>query len=320
MRVAYVCQNPGEADYDLLMSCLEDCIQIKMHALDNGWYFDTCPGLNPNNFSIIDKQDIYNIDADLIVLRYAQADWPLPKNLNRTVYWASEQGPTRDYAVSCAERFDKVAVNNKLDVEYYKTKFPGKRVFYLPFGGRRTVYKRDPEPIYDIICTTTPHYACGCEGELKRQSFDVMIKPLLNYNVSLWGMEKSVHGWESVPNIGDKYKGNFNHWEYQNYLAKSRLYVDTTFNWKNGGFGCKLGRALATGIPIIWQKTLGMELEFGDKEWPIVTSENLESTRFLVTFYLQDSISRKFLSDSGYEWFLKNWVWSDNIKRLAEEV
>lgn len=322
LKVAWVCACPGEADYDMLISCLSAGIECKIYALDTGWYFDKNPGINANNFCTIGHSDIANVDADLIILRYPQSSWALPKSLEKTIAWTSEQGPTKTEARNSVARFNKVAVNNKVDLNEYSATFTNKKIFYLPFGGRQNAYRKNNHyfGIYnsDIVCSTNPHYKCNCCNGLKRQSFDIMIRPLLNMKIDCFGIKNTDHGWDGVPDLNDKYTGWFEHWRYQDFLSMARVYVDTTFNWRDGGYGCKLARALANGIPIVWQRTVGCELDIPDPvvKWSSSPQETLE----IVTYLLDHPKEAEELGDAGYQWFLKNWVWSDNIQRIANEL
>jgi hypothetical protein len=312
VKLLWFAAAPGEAEYDMWVSCQEDGIEVDLYGLQSGWHFGDPPGVKLNliNSSQV-AQIVDSTPHDLCIFRYPQ-NWELPQDMSKVVCWTSEQGPTRQFAEISARPYQKVAVNNKVDLEYYKNTYPNKRIFYLPFCSRPSYSRKAVS--YAIVTSSVPHYVCGCEGGLKRQSFDVMINPLLKLDIAAYGLAISDHGWFVVPGIEGKYKGEFPHWAYKDYLAQGKLYVDTTWNWKDGGFGVKLARALSTGTPILWHQTVGMELEGFEKGNQLDWSSSPEKTLELARSY------DKEMGRRGYEWFLNNWVWSKNLKRLADEL
>ncbi len=300
MKLVWVHSQPGECEYDVKQSCLQSGIELRTI-----WV----PPVQPSQIASVLKSEAY----DLCILRYPQENWSVPTNEKNVICWTSEQGPTRSHAIASSRRFPNVAINNKYEERFY----PGKKLFYLPFGCYNTE-EATQQPIYDVVVSSNPHYACKCEGDLKKISIDTMIIPLLGkFNVKIYGMWPSQHGWSGVPGVSEV--GHFDGVSgisHVPFVQQGKLYVDCTWNWRDGGYGCKLARALATGVPVIWHKTLGMELDGFEKGNQLDWSSSPQETITLVDYYLTHDKERIEMGRRGKEWFSNNWEWSLNFNKI----
>lgn len=312
LKIAWVAQCPGEAEFDVSTSCRQEGLDITIYGTTSGYNFEKAPNVD---FKLISVGDIPNIEADLTILRYPQG-WAAPQG--KVVCFVSEQGPTRSYAIQSAAPYNNVALNNKEDFKHYPSQ---KNLLYLPFGCYRLPPREFLVPKkYDIISTTCPHYTCRCEGGLKAESVKTMLFPLNNHNLAVYGMKEGACGWGGVHELAHAYKGDFLSWEYSDYLNQARLYVDCTWNWKDGGYGVKLARALATGIPVIWQYTTGMELDGFEKGNQLDWSNSTEDTIILVDHYLSHPKEAVEMGRRGREWANEKWSWGKNIRRIYNEL
>ena len=247
-------------------------------------------------------------------LRFPQGDWNTPKHNPRVICWQSEQGPMLPFAKASASKYDSVAINNKYEEPHYV----GKKLYYLPFGCYNPPLS-DTKQAYDVVVSSNPHYNCLCAGDNKKISVDIMIRPLLGrFITQIYGMWPSEHGWGVVPGVTKI--GHFEHWEHVEHLRQGKLYVDCTWNWRHGGYGCKLARALTTGVPVIWHKTVGMELDGLEKGNQLDWSASPEETVTLVDHYLTHDKERIEMGLRGREWFSQNWEYGLNFLKIAKEI
>jgi len=315
MKILWFHSVPGEVEHDVYISCKQYNIDITIYAVN---YVN--PPYPYIGISADEVGKIINSNpADLYVLRYPDG-LSMPESQNKVLCWTSEQGPTRENAETSTRPYRNIGYNNKQELDFYKS--TGKRLFYLPFCGREidTNYNNT---IYDIVTTPgAPHYNCNCCNGLRRKSVETMILPLVqnNYNIGIYGMAETEHGWNQVPNLGDKYKGGFKWEDYYKIAQLGKLNVEITWNWSDGGYGCKLGRLLGAGVPIIWHKTIGMELDGFEKGNQIDWSSSPEETIQLVDYYLSHDKERIEMAKRGHEWFKNNWVWAKNLERIANEI
>lgn len=277
---------------------------------------------------------LFDEPANLIVMKFPF--W-LPGDLvgeavrlstNRPVVaWCSEQGPMRKAAMQSVIPWPRIAVNNMQDFHLYKRTFPGKKIFYMPFGCAPsegcTVSRCDDNGEFDVLVDGVPHYVCSvCGGSWKRQSINTMVHPLLNqpYKVAIYGPKFGPHGWSNVPGVCNEYKGSFYPWDYPAIYAKTKLYLGISWNWNFGGFGCKLARALSTGVPVIFHRTVGMAEEGLANGVQLATSSTPEETKQLVDYYLTHDEERRRMGLRGQMWANAMWDWAMLLKKLADEL
>lgn len=317
---------PGEGEYDLSIACHNSGIDFQLMCVDPVGHLGDVPWINR---TVITPDQIGKViernEADLYVLRYPQPSWSLPKDMSKVINWCSELGVTRPSAEGTIGPFDKVAVNNKYELQYYRNKYPGKKFFYLPFGCYVPPLLRDFSKFCEIVVTSRCHYACQHDHPYRRQSIEKMVFPLFNISdrVDIYGPAFDVGtlcGWEQVPHLGKMYKGSFSHWEFNSVLSVAQLCVGSSWNWSLGGLSLQVPRVMSTGTPLIWPKTLGMELEGLERGNQLDWSDSAEETARIVTYYLRHPVEAHAMGMRGRDWFIQNWEWSKNLKRLVEEV
>lgn len=253
-------------------------------------------------------------EFDLVVCRYPFW-WPKGRTPDANmIAFSSEQGPTIAYAMEASVPFKKVAVTSKADVDRYVRERRW-RVFYAPFGcspltpGVRA-------PVFDLLADGCAHYACRCDGGDKAVSVEQLLLPVAG-QVRAYGSPDPLHGWPAVP---IDYKGTYAASEYACLYAQARLYMGISWNWRTGGFGVKLARALATGVPVLWHRTHQMSSEgLVDGDQLCLTSSAAE-TRASVDFLLSHPAAREAIGARGRAWALENWNWHKILTRLAEEA
>jgi hypothetical protein len=269
-------------------------------------------------------------DADLYVFRYPMWITEVPEVEAEfhglfadrpAVAWMSEQGPTLPSALTAARPFQRIAVNNPYEMPMYRLRYPDARLYYLPFGCADWG-PAAPEDHYraDFIADGGCHYQCVEHGGWKARSVETMVAPLLDQDLALWGHEPEDHGWAGVPGAAGKYRGTYPAADAASVYASSRVYVGISWNWAHGGYGCKLARALAAGIPVLWHRTLGAELDglVEGEHW--LCSSSPEETRRNARTLLKDEDLARSLGAAGRAFALREWEWGTNLSRLVEEV
>lgn len=316
---------PGEGEYDFWLSCKQNDINVEFFFVDQGnikGYLgqgDNPPDIQYKLISTGDVRSIINQNSsDLYVLKYPQTTWSLPATFNRTICWLTEQGITRQYAEGSSSPYPNVGVNNKMDMQYYSNRNPGKKVLYMPFGCY-AVPEYFTGKIYDLIadgriCNPSVN---SPEATARRGSTNVMVQPFLggDYNIALYG-----GGWETDPATAPYHKGMYPHHEYPQILSQAKLYLGFSWNWQHSGFGIKIARALSTGIPMLWHNTPGMELEGWEKGNQLDWSSSAEETKHLVDYYLNHDKERIEMGKRGQEWCMQNWEWSKILERIVNEL
>lgn len=317
---------PGEGEYDIFLGCRQMGIDIEMFFVNIGnikGYLNEIwdsGGVPPDlKYTLIDVKDVGNVinrnPADLYLLKYPQRTWSRPSDESKVVCWFSEQGLTLPYAESCTAPYSNMGINNKAELVGFKVKYSNKNVMYMPYGCYLTPDSPVKAKTYDLIADARYPSGRDRESNIRLQSADVMVKPVLDYNIALYGV-----GWEYIPNVGDRHKGVFNHWEYPRIYSNAKIYLGVTWNWRHAGFGIKLARSLSTGIPVIWHKTPGMELEGWEKGNQLDWSSSPEETKKLVDYYLSHDQERVEMGLRGQKWALKHWHWGNILKGIEAQL
>lgn len=272
---------------------------------------------------------------DLIVIRYpfwlTEGDIPRFKEGLQGiphVVWCSEQGPTRVWAEGTSAPFDNIAVTSRVDVRHFKARFPDKRIFYLPFGSvAYDAADLTPDESYrtDLMADGVAHYACepdgGGHGVEKRESVETMIHPVAALNLHVSGPEMPPHSWRDVPWLRpEQIRAEWTAPSAPRIYSATKLYLGITWNWKVGGYGVKLGRALGCGVPTLFHQTEGIEEEFGERGQVIDWSASPVETRARVEYWLAHEDERRALGARGKAFADAHLDWAKNLKRLAKEV
>jgi glycosyltransferase involved in cell wall biosynthesis len=270
------------------------------------------------------------VEADLYLLRYPTWIGEVPEveeEFGRlfkdrpVVAWMSEQGPTLPSALTAARPFQRIAVNNRYEMPMYRLRYPDARLYYLPFGCTDW-WRPAPHVGYNaaFVADGGCHYRCVEHGGWKARSVETMVFPLLDQDLALWGHEPEDHGWAGVPGAAGKYRGTYPAADAVSVYASCRVYVGISWNWAHGGYGCKLARALAAGIPVLWHRTLGAELDglVEGEHW--LCSSSPEETRRNALRLLNDEDLARRLGAAGRKFALDEWEWGANLQRLVEEV
>lgn len=273
-------------------------------------------------------------DTDMFIFRYPY--WIQEMNLKElfnsqmgnkpAVAWCSEQGPMRERAAAVCEQFKIIAVNNRIDQEWYMKKFPKKKILYLPSGCcELTRFASRSAPIYDLIADGGAHYNCRSQDDSactdnKHISVDTLVMPVINRNIVFYGSDNTRCGWGGVPGALLKFKGSYFPDKYPDIYSNAKIYLGISWNWRFGGYGIKLARALSTGIMVIWHSTLGSRLEGLIPGYQLEFSDNPKDTVALVDYYLSHAKVRHELAERGRRWSIENWEWKKNLVRLTEAV
>jgi hypothetical protein len=218
--------------------------------------------------------------------------------------------------------FDRVGVNNRLEMT---TAYPqlGKKLYYLPFGCV-PLPPAEPEERFsaELMADSNAHYACGDEDRTKRESVDVMIRPWFgrSRNLALRGGVDEVHGWLGVPGAQPYWRGEYGWRDTPIVYASSKVYLGISWNWRHGGYGVKLARALGFGAATIWHKTVGMELDGLEHGKQLLAASTPEECVEMGEWLLTHDEERTRLAKAGQDWAFKNWSWEENLIRVAKEV
>jgi len=223
----------------------------------------------------------------------------------------------------------RIAVTNSQDFIRAKASYPDKQILTLPFGVvPRTEGELQPHNEYrsDLMCDAQPHYECKEFNGVKRNSVDIMIGPAIDnndYKLALWGSRYGDTGlcdWGSTSRFVPFVRGSFNTPDYPKVYSSTKLYLGVSWNYCHGGFSIRLSRALSCGIPVIWHKTEGGEIDIPEKvlEW----SDSYDTTQKFINYYLDPKNERKRLEfgKKGRRWALDNWEWSKLLRKLAKEI
>ena len=275
--------------------------------------------------------DVLNQDYDLYIFRYPFWLDQQPKlqaliGKKPIVVLTTEQGPTREETMPTCEPFQIIGVNNRQEILRYKERFPNKKILYFPFGAVNfREDERQPNPKYkcDFVADGAPHYSCVCCNGLKRASLDVLVQPLLDYDVALYGhctISPDEHSWQHMPGGEAHYRGVYLANEHPKVYNSAKAYLGITFNWRDGGFGVKLGRALSTGVPIIWHRTLGQELEGLEEGKHFFCSSSPDETREVAAYILSHEAEAKAVGECGRLWAVENWGYDKTLERLVREI
>lgn len=339
MKIAWIATQQTEAEHDIVL-CGRPGLEIIMCCSEptTDPIFQLAATANSAFGRLKLMRDLSALQADLYIFRYpywVDDSLPIPQP---AVAWASEQGPTRHWAIRTSRLFEHVAFNAKIEEQAYREALPGKVLHYLPFGcTARSVQRPDPKFASDLIADGRCHYACSghCGTDPphtdKHTSVDAMVIPLIRdgFNLKVWGLVdwgpvNRLCGWMGVPEIKAEpdrfYGGMYAAEDYASVYASCKVYIGVSWNWRLGGYGTKLARALVSGIPVLWHRTVGMELD------GLVTDEHLEVSTYpdetvcKARELLGDEKRRIELGRAGRDFALRNWEWGDNLLRLAKDI
>ena len=319
MRIAWVVFCPSHVEEDIARSALD----VRFFIASSFESVDTRVEL---------LEAIARYDADLYVFRYpawlveggdvVRETFARLFSSRPALAWMSEQGPTLTHAINSAAWFSRIAVNNRQDFTAYRYARPDARLFYLPFGC--TAYNdvaRDERFAFDMISDGDCHYACSDEGGAKRRSVEQMIVPLLNDpRLALWGIGHCPHGWLGVPGADRRYQGYYFSVSMPRVYASAKLYVGISWNTEFGGYGIKLARVLASGLPVLWPRTAGMQLDGLVPGTHLLTSSSPSETREVVSRALAWIDETHLIGLAGQRFALSEWDWRRNLERLCDEV
>jgi glycosyltransferase involved in cell wall biosynthesis len=213
-------------------------------------------------------------------------------------------------------------VNNRHELGAWRARFPGSVVHELPVGCTLREAPRFHTD-FDLVADGKCHYACSqCGQDWKRRSIEALVLPLLGSGASLnlYGPRGTSCGWHHVPGTGPHTRGIYPAATYADVYARHKVYVGISWNWGLGGYGIKLARALATGIPVLWHRTLGMAEDGLIAGRHLVTSAAPEETRLRVRELLIDKDRAEALGAEGQAFALREWRWGPNLLRLLDEV
>jgi glycosyltransferase involved in cell wall biosynthesis len=210
-------------------------------------------------------------------------------------------------------------------VNAWRARYPETSVHYLPIGcTERDAPRLAPfDHEKDVVADGKAHYECTrCSGDWKRKSIEALVLPMIEDKVSLslYGPQSGMCGWFAVPGAGDSYRGTYAPEAYAHVYARHKIYLGISWNWNFGGYGVKLARALATGIPVLWHRTVGMAEDGLTVGKDLLATSTAEETRMRVRELLADDERRAELGAEGQRFALTHWRWVPNLLRLCEEV
>lgn len=330
---------PADPDADILRSCNDNNIETEWLMLGPE---------NPYNrnymgsrYDIPTPERIEEVlamkDIDLFLYKYPFWLEQYPRlaeiiDTRPVVAWQTELGPTTNpYGFQASERFQLVAANSRYEMKKYKEQFPDKKILYMPFGcvkWHADEFVENAQYASDLVADGSCHYACndgkGCEGGWKHVSCDVMIAPVAEkYSFACYGhlphLHDTKHGWEFTP-WASYHRGTYECTDYVQVYSSCKLYLGITFNWQLGGFGVKLPRALSTGIPVLWHKTIGLEEEGLIEGSHYIACEDADATAEWVEFLLKHPNHREILGYQGRMFAEANYQYSDLLTDLVKQV
>jgi len=328
MRVIWIAMVT-ECERDIERSCARAGIDLEIWRIESSSSWDLCitPGMRKIEVHEIERQ-LERTEFDLVVVRYP--GW-MPLEMRRRLSscyagrfmcWQSEQGPTLEWALRASEGFSVVGVNNRMEMPRYKAKFRGAKILYMPAGC--VASDHEVEPKEDLVVDGSAHFACTCSGagNLKRMSVDTMVSPMIQdgRSLAIYGFNGKHHGWCDVPGAEPHYRGTYAPADAQRVYARHRVYLGITWNWKHGGFGIKLARAMASGIAVLWHRAPGMAEDGLIEGQHLLLSSSPAETREHVARLLGDEDYRMALGARGRAFALEHWEWSKTLRRVLREA
>jgi hypothetical protein len=267
---------------------------------------------------------------DLLVLRYPS--W-CPSEVAevlrgvRSVVFLSEQGASRRHAVSAAARFATLGVGSSVDVDFYRHRFPNKKVIRFPFGCFASSTLAEPGNL-DVVCASTPHHACfaiPCGGDddptAKRESVDILVRPLIGRNMDVWGPAAAENncGWNRVDWAREHFRGWREDIEVVERSAKLALGI--TWNWRMGGYGMKLAKLLGHGGPaVLWHRTNAMERDGLVEGVHLLSTSSQEETIEKADLLLTNEVYRRTIAEAGWRFAQEHLEWATILTTAANQL
>lgn len=240
------------------------------------------------------------------------------------IVWTWEWEPNRHLNALCPLAWPRLAVTNHGDILRCMLEFPQKQCLYFPFG----VINRNTNELqvnsdyqYDLMCDAQPHYVCGEYNNVKKNSVDILIKPVLGDNLALWGSRYGTItdcDWPASPELAPYHRGNFETKDYPKVYSSSKIYLGVSWNAYTGGYSIRFARALGCKMFIIWQDTYLHELD--DPNQVVKYTNEPAETKELVNYYLSHDQERIDFAERANYWALQNWEWSIQLRRLSKEI
>jgi spore maturation protein CgeB len=278
---------------------------------------------------------MFSEKPDLIIWRYPlcltdeNREYIKEKSLGITnIAWCSEQGPMNEIEMKACRGFDTIAVNNKMDRSYYENRTDAK-IIIVPWSCLPQLHKKvQPVDKYvcDIVSDGSPHYHITDFNILlpidKRISCDVVVVPIskLNYKYKVYGNYEIYHGWKFVPIPKSCYGGEYPILDAPSVYGSAKLYAGITWNHRYGGFGSKLAKAMGCGIPVLWQKTTGMEEEGLFDMKNIIVTESPRETIEKVEWIMENDREREQIAIEGQKYAYNYCDWVKNVQKLLDEA
>jgi len=326
-----------DVDCDMKRSCKDAGIEVEWLIVGPQNPY-SCDYMG-NDYDLATTEKIDHVlamnDIDCFIYKYPfwLGQYPQLQAIIHTrpvVAWQTEHGPTLSYGIANSRDFRFVAITNRQEIPAYQAAYPDKKIMYLPFG---SVKWRDDELKWEgkykslFVADGSAHYTCGCEGAWKRKSCEVMIQPVVSMgyaekDLAVYGYLPNLdasHGWESSP-WKSSHRGTYNCTEYPKVYTSAEIYLGITFNWSLGGYGVKLNRALSTGIPVIWHRTLGLEKEGFVEGEHYLTSSSAEETEDHINLLLNNFVFADKMGRCGRKFVDENMQYSMLLTNLVNEV
>jgi hypothetical protein len=344
MKVLWV-SAPSDCEFDLTAALANTDVDLTWYCMadsaDTHHAFHMTQVAKADNIKVISfgPGDLVNIyekvgktPCDLVIVRHPTWMDSFKKNF-KTINELLEKSPAIEWTWEWIPNIalnqmpviflPRVAVTNSQDLKRCKSEYPSKQALYFPFGVRTNIAPQtDKDYECDLVSDAQPHYACSEYFAIKRQSVDIMIRPVLDKNLVLWGNrygEDTLCDWSNVLDFAKLLRGTYTTMDYPKIYTNAKLYLGVSWNAPTGGFSIRLSRALGCGIPIIWQKTLGGEIDIPDPK-VLAWTQAAQQTRNLVEHYLSHPEERIEMGAYGKKWGIENWEWINALKRLAKEI
>jgi len=283
--------------------------------------------------AMVDK--MFSEKPDLIIWRYPLCLTDdnreyISKNSSgiANVAWCSEQGPMIDVELSASRGFTTIAVNNKMDQKYYENRMDAK-IIIMPCGCLPQFHKKVlpvDKYICDIVSDGSPHYHLKDFIPLlptdKRISCDVVVVPIakLRYKYRVYGNYEIYHGWMFVPIPKYCYNGLYPILDTPSVYGSAKLYAGITWNHRYGGYGTKLAKAMGCGIPVLWQRTVGMEEDGLFDMKNIIVTESPRETIEKVSWIMENEKERERIAVEGQKYAYEYCDLIKNIQKLLDEA
>lgn len=252
------------------------------------------------------------------------------------IAWQTELGPTCHFGVQYSAGFHTIGVNSRYEMQAYEKAYPNAKVLYFPFGcckwDERDLRRYSQYTSDRLIADGSCHYACGpngqgCEGGWKHISCDTMIAPVAHLGLAVYGNLFNLdppygdgkHGWEASP-WKAMHAGVYDWEDYHKIYSSAKVYLGITFNWKLGGFGVKLPRAMSCGIPVLWHKTIGLELDGFRHAEHYLACATPEDTLSYTKAMLSNPDFAQEMGERGKEFVLQNFQYCDIISRVVDNM